>query len=247
MTRFSYNSYLELLKRTLTGMVYEDPAIPVPWRQDYSFNLSERLSGRDWPLNAHTMIGYKRLNNLQSCIETVISDNVPGDLIETGVWRGGACIFMRGVLHALNVADRIVWVADSFDGFPKPERFDDKALASQPAQAHLAVPMSDVRHNFKLYGLLDQQVRFIPGWFSNTLPGPVKQLSLLRLDSDLYESTMDAITALYPLLSPGGFCIVDDWNVPMCRKAVWDYIKRHVINVQFTDIDGHSIYWRKDA
>jgi hypothetical protein len=245
---FNIDMYLELLKRTLTGMIYEDPAIPVRWRPLNTFNLSERLRGRDWPLNAHTMIGYKRLENIQNCMEMIIADGIPGDVIETGVWRGGACIFMRGVLSAHHITNRVVWVADSFDGFPPfAKRADDNELLAQPEQSHLAVPMQDVRHNFQLYGLMDKQVKFIPGWFSQTLPGPVKRLSLLRLDGDLYESTMDALTALYPLLEPGGFCIIDDWNVPMCRKAVWDYLKLHVIDVQFTDIDGHSIYWRKDA
>ncbi len=248
MIPFSDNLYLDLLKRTLTGMIYEDPAIHVPWRPLNTYDEKARTAGRDWPLNALTMVGFKRLENIQDCMETIIADGIPGDVIETGVWRGGACIFMRGVLRAFNIIDRIVWVADSFDGFPPfAERADDNALLAQPEQAHLAVPMQDVRHNFNLYGLLDRQVRFIPGWFSQTLPGPVKRLSLLRLDGDLYESTMDSLNALYPLLEPGGFCIIDDWNVPMCRKAVWDYLKMHVIDVQFTDIDGHSMYWRKDA
>jgi hypothetical protein len=244
---FNIDMYLDLLKRTLTGMIYEDPAIPVSWRALNTYNERARQRGRDWPLNAHTMIGLKRLENIQDCMEMIIAEDIPGDVIETGVWRGGACIFMRGVLRAHHVPNRIVWVADSFDGFPKPERDDDKALASQPEQAHLAVPMSDVAHNFDLYGLMDRQVIFLPGWFSESLPGPVKRLAVLRLDCDLYNSTMDAITPLYPLLSPGGFCIVDDWNVPMCREAVCEYRDSNGITEPLINIDGHSVYWRKDA
>lgn len=239
--------YLDLLKRTLTGAVYEDPAIPVRWRPQSYYSEQVRAIGRDWPLNAHTMIGIKRLENLQYCIETVIDEEIPGDFIETGVWRGGACIFMRGILRAYGVTDRAVWVADSFDGFPAPTRNDDEMLASQPEQSHLAVPQADVAHNFDLYGLLDNRVQFLPGWFSQTLPGPVDQLAVLRLDCDLYESTMDAIVPLYPLLSPGGFCIVDDWNVPMCREAMNEYRDVHGITEPIIDIDGHSVYWRKHA
>jgi hypothetical protein len=102
-------------------------------------------------------------------------------------------------------------------------------------------------YNFRRYGLLDGRVRFLPGWFSDTLPGPVKQLAVLRLDSDLYASTMDSISPLYPLLSPGGFCIVDDWNVPMCREAVCEYRDSHRITEPLHDIDGHSVYWRKEG
>src|SRR2546423_11221668 len=82
---------------------------------------AEREEGRNWPSYADTMIGLKRLDNLQSCIESVLADGVPGDLIETGVWRGGACIFMRGVLRAPGVGDRRVYVAGSFQGLPPPD------------------------------------------------------------------------------------------------------------------------------
>jgi len=247
MIPFSANPYLDLLKRTLTGMVYEDPPIATPWRPITTYDKQARIGGRDWPLHAHTMVGLKRLDNLQECMETVIVDRIPGDFIETGIWRGGTCIFMRGVLHSFSITNRIVWCADSFQGFPAPERDDDIALATQPEQGHLVVELDEVIHNFKLYGLYDNRVQFIPGWFSKSLPGPVDRLAVLRLDGDLYQSTMDALTALYPLLSPGGFCIVDDWNVPMCKKAVHEYLVRNEIYQEFTDIDGHSVYWRKDA
>lgn len=247
MIPFSYNLYLDLLKRTLTGMIFEDPAIPVSWRPISEYNEKSRYVGRDWPLNALTMVGFKRLDSLQECMETVIADGIQGDFIETGVWRGGTCIFMRGVLRAYGIIDRMVWVADSFAGFPAPERDDDIALATQPEQGHLAVSMTDVEHNFYLYGLMDWQVRFLPGWFSQTLPGPIKRLAVLRLDSDLYDSTMDSLVPLYPLLETGGFCIVDDWNVPMCREAVCEYRDINGITEPLIDIDGHSVYWRKDA
>ncbi len=78
------------------------------------------LEGTRQPYLAHSMIGLKRLNNFQFCIEQTIQDEVPGDIIETGVWRGGACILARGVLKAYGVKDRKVWVADSFQGLPAP-------------------------------------------------------------------------------------------------------------------------------
>jgi hypothetical protein len=239
--------YLDLLKRTLTGMIYEDPSIPVSWRPQQYYDEQVRQNGRDWPLNAHTMIGLKRLDNLQYCMTTAISEGIQGDFIETGVWRGGACIFMCGVLRSYGITDRIIWAADSFDGFPDVTRPDDMALTSQKEQAYLAISLADVMHNFELYRLLDGQVRFLPGWFSKTLPGPVKKLAVLRIDCDLYESTMDVLNPLYPLLEPGGFCIIDDWNVPMCRQAVNEYREERCIYESIIDIDGHSVYWRKDA
>ena len=67
------------------------------------------------------MIGLKRLDNLERCVVRVLTDGVPGELVETGVWRGGATIFMRGVLKAYGVKDRTVWAADSFEGLPRPD------------------------------------------------------------------------------------------------------------------------------
>jgi len=243
---FSSNPYLDLLKRTVTGMIYEDPPIPLPWRPATNYIPTRRVSGRDWPSQAHTMVGIRRLDNLQACIETVIADGIDGDLIETGVWRGGACIFMRGMLHAYNIINRTVWVADSFAGFPAYlEHEGDRHLAFQPEQRNLAVSQDEVKRNFNRYGLLDDQVQFLPGWFADTLPGPVRNLAVLRLDSDLYASTMDSITPLYPLLQPGGFCIVDDWNVPTCREGICEYRDSRGIAEPIVDIDGHGVYWRK--
>jgi O-methyltransferase len=211
--------------------------------------LNERFDGRVWPEFAHTMIGLPRLNNLQFCVEQVIKDGVPGDLIETGVWRGGACILMRGVLAAYEVHDRVVWAADSFEGLPKPN--SEKAPKDRGDRHHtyreLVVGLDAVKRNFEAYGLLDEQVRFLKGWFKDTLPGaPIKEISVCRLDGDMYESTMDALEVLYPKLSVGGYLIVDDYGaVPGCKAAVDDYRKEHKIGDIIQDIDGWGVYWRK--
>ena len=211
-----------------------------------------RLEGRDWPGTAHTMIGLARLDNIQQCAQRVLEDGVPGDFIETGVWRGGACIFMRAILKAHGVTDRSVWVADSFAGVPAPS--PDKYPADVPTEFYsqffaadeLAVSMEQVQDHFSRYGLLDGQVRFLKGWFSETLASaPIESLAVARLDGDLYESTMDALVALYPKLSPGGFLIIDDYYLPNCGKAVHDYRNQHGIADEIIPIDWASIYWRK--
>jgi hypothetical protein len=243
--------YLDLLKRTLCGAVYEDPHILTDWDQDPEYSLDKRVNGLDWPQHAPTMIGLARLDHLQQCVETVLADNVPGDLLEAGVWRGGACILMRAILQACGVIDRHVWVADSFQGFPE-DAFTVEGYGHD--QAHLAVTLGQVMHNFDLYGLLDDQVRFLPGWFGDTLASaPVGQLAVLRLDGDLHSSTTDALTYLYPKLSPGGFVIVDDWILPNCRKAVEEYRDRHGITEPVTPVPGSkrselhdiAVFWRK--
>ena len=177
---------------------------------------------------------------------------MPGDFIETGVWRGGACIFMRAILKAYGVTDRSVWVADSFAGVPAPS--PDKYPADVPTEFYsqfftaneLAVSMEQVQDHFSRYGLLDGQVRFLKGWFSETLASaPIESLAVARLDGDLYESTMDALVALYPKLSRGGFVIIDDYYLPNCGKAVQDFRNQHGITDEIIPIDWASVYWRR--
>lgn len=214
-------------------------------------NVSGRTAGIDWPMSAETMIGLKRLDNIQFCIEQIIANGVKGDLIEAGVWRGGAVIFMRAVLKAYGITDRIVWAADSFEGLPKP---DESKYVHDKGDTHhlygiLNVSLEEVKYNFKKYDLLDEQVKFIKGWFRNSLPNaPIESLALLRLDGDMYESTMDALVNLYPKLSIGGYVIVDDFNtVKACRIAVEDFRTKHRIKDDIIPIDSESIYWKKSG
>ena len=226
--------YLDLIKRSLTGRLSDEGEL-------------RRL---DRPTSARTMIGRERLDNLQFCVERALDDRVPGDLIETGVWRGGSTIFMRAILKARDVTDRRVWVADSFEGLPPPdpEKFPEDDGDVLYTKKILSVSLEEVKNNFRRYGLLDGQVEFLKGWFRDTLPdAPVEKLAVARLDGDMYESTIDALVNLYPKLSPGGFLIVDDYGgIEACRKAVHDYRDRHGIKEEIIRIDWNGVYWRRD-
>jgi O-methyltransferase len=204
-----------------------------------------RAQGRDWPLYAQTMIGLERMRSVRRCVETVLRDDVPGDLIEAGVWRGGVGILMRGILKAYGVDDRQVWVADSFRGLPPPDPDRDRGVESHELE-WLAVPLEEVRENFDRYGLLDERVRFVEGWFRDTLPALRDvRWSVVRIDSDLYESTMDALVNLYDGLSPGGFLIIDDFFLDACREAVEDFRRDRGIEDPIERIDWTGVYWRK--
>lgn len=263
--------YLDLLRRTLTrfGMVERMPSqwsigrrlllkgfnTLHPMRNNTGmrtspFGLGARDLGLDCPAEAETMIGMQRLTSLQHCVETVLTDDIPGDLVECGVWRGGACILMRAVLAAYGDETRNVWLADSFEGLPPGdgENFKaDKGVRLDRFAFVLAVPEAEVRANFERYGLLDERVRFLPGWFKDTLhDAPIDRIAVLRLDGDLYESTIQALDGLYPRLSPGGFCIIDDYNaMEPCRQAVTDYRAKHGVTAEIVDIDGSGVLWRK--
>lgn len=208
-----------------------------------------REEGRDWPASAETMVGLRRLSSLRQCVTTVVREGVPGDLLEAGTWRGGSAILMRAVLRALGDPDRTVWVADSFQGVPPPDPDRYPADRGDTFWTHdeLAVPVEQVRANFAKYGLLDARVRFLEGWFKDTLPGaPVERLAVLRVDGDLYESTLDTLRPLEPKVSPGGFVIVDDYGcVPGCKQAVDEYRAEHGITEPLQEIDWTGVLWRK--
>ncbi len=274
--------YLDLLKKCLTRYAFPEkyrspsPTQPVRRRafavirallaarnlelvRPVRFDPDQREQGEDWPPpEAETMIGLRRLDNLELCITDVLRRHVPGDLIETGVWRGGATIFMRAVLKAYDDRQRVVWAADSFQGLPEPDpdrlprsrrdpsyrKFWNRIRADT---AWIAIPLEEVKANFARYGLLDSQVQFLVGWFHETLPrAPIDRLAILRLDGDMYESTMDALTHLYPKLSVGGYTIIDDYGqIRACRMAVDDFRARHGIDEELWPIDRTSVFWQR--
>lgn len=239
--------YLDLMQSCLTGTIYEDAPFAVLGQKEYDPQLREY--GWDWPSKAHTMIGLKRLSNLRTLTERVIRNRVAGDLLETGVWRGGACIMMRAVLEAYSVKNRRVWLADSFEGLPVPNPGLYPADEGEKFHEYreLSVSIEQVKHNFEKFGLLDGQVIFLKGWFKDTLPtAPIERLAVLRLDGDLYESTILPLEVLYDRVSVGGFVIVDDFHVVEgCRKAIHDFLVVRNIAPQLVEIDGVGVYWQK--
>jgi O-methyltransferase len=237
--------YLDLLVKTLTNVIYGDPSIH-PGQSGFDNKL--RNVGGDWPSLAHTMVGVARLTNLKQLTQRTIDERVPGDYIETGVWRGGCCILMRAVLEANQIRDRRVYIADSFAGLPppKPDQYPVDAGDLLHTQHELAIPIEQVRANFSAYGLLDDQLIFIPGFFQDTLPtldaGP---FALIRLDGDMYESTIVALNSLYPRLSRGGFVIIDDYALRGCNAAVDDFRREHGITSTINAVDWTGVWWQK--
>jgi hypothetical protein len=298
--------YIDLMKRAVSNILYEDKPV---WRIDDArmqfggdFNLNDRLIGRDMPTEAHTMVGLKRLDHLQMCVETVLSDAVPGDFVEAGVLRGGASIFMRAVLKAHGVTDRKIIACDTFvaptplpTGFlfrlglrvvswmsrvpsrrwqrqlflalqkirgdqrrfpmvtdPSDQLIDGAmAVIRNPRLLRVSVDrtsLNAVRSHFARYGLLDSQVVFLQGFFSDTLPAvPIERVALLRLDGDTYESTRDVLVAMYPKLQPHGYCVIDDYALTDCRRAVDEYRAEHGIRDEILPIDRDAAYWRKST
>ncbi len=189
-----------------------------------------------FPVLAHTMVSDARLLNIKNACETVDREGIPGDAVEAGVWRGGASIFMRACLDK----KRKVYLCDSFEGLP----FDP----DEPEYVQidfLKVSVDEVKNNFEKYDQLEN-VEFVKGWFSDTLHRlPAREFSIIRLDGDMYSSTMDALNALYAKLSAGGFCIIDDYSLPPCAKAVDEFRQKHQVTAPIIPIDKDAVYWRK--
>lgn len=269
--------YLSLLKEALMGTIYRDPPVD-PWNgivkndkgevvkwgrapgvlsiEAGPYNETMRVKGLDWPATAHTMIGRQRLGELERACMEVLRDGVPGDFVETGVWRGGACIFMAGLLRAMQSPDdvlRRVFVCDSFEGLPPPnvQKYPyDKNDIHYMVAPLLAVSVDQVQDNFRRYGLLDERIVFVKGWFKDTLPDlDTNHIALLRLDGDMYESTWDALTALYSRVSPGGCVVVDDYNaVRGCQKAVHAFLDQIGLSPSVLEVfDNGGAHWRKSA
>jgi hypothetical protein len=222
---------------------------PVYSREVPAEEISLRTIGADWPLSALTMVGLTRLDDLQSCVERIVRDRIEGDLIEAGAWRGGASILMRATLDSLGATDRTVWVADSFRGLPPPsESFPEDRDIDLSWLDYLAVPQEEVRRNFERFGL-EAGVRFVEGFFEQTLPGLANQTwSLLRLDGDTYEATWIGMESLYPGLSDGGYVVIDDYQlISECRRAVDDYRSEAGIDEPLEMIDDQAARWRRES
>ncbi len=264
--------YLDLLKRTLTRAQTTDRYLRRTLRnedrwQRYFFASLGHLLGPKYEIverapaelagylggggvhlerrqqDAETMVGTLQLDNVQYCVTDALKHQVPGDLMECGVWRGGVTIFMRSILQAYGDKERRVWAADSFEGMPRPTYRPD--LAWGPP-GEMAASLEEVRENFARYGLLDSRVNFLKGYFNKTLPtAPIGKLAVLRADADLYDSQKDVLTNLYPKLSLGGYMIVDDYDVQGCKHAIDEYRSQHQITEPIIHIDTEGIFWQK--
>lgn len=274
MTNTIAPEYIGLLKRVLTASIYDESAwrlVEGPRMtergivanlkravirilkkrgirivREVKFSQEKRDRGLDWPMFGFTMVGTKRLENLQNCVDRILSGNIPGDFVETGVWRGGSCIFVKALFNHYGV-DRLVWCCDSFEGMPEPRGKDlQTSDGDYRGISYLAASQEQVVENFERFGLLDEKVKFIKGWFNQSLPeAPIDKIAILRLDGDHYSSTTDALKALYHKVSPGGFIIIDDYKTwEGCRLAVSDFRSEHRITNPIEDIDGSAVFWR---
>lgn len=191
------------------------------------------------------MVGLKRLDNLEMLLRRLEAHKVTCDLIECGVWRGGVSLFMRGLLKAHGITNRTVHLVDSFDGLPKASTDYDED--TWRISKYLKIPLPIVQGAFERYGLLDSQVQFHKSLFRESLPAfrtaSTSCIALLRMDGDMYESTIDILYNLVDLMSLGACIVVDDKTIPFRQRAVKDFWDTHAIAPTIHAIDAASIYF----
>lgn len=189
-----------------------------------------------------TMTGRPRTYALLDAVRRIVEGRVPGALVECGVWRGGSVLAMLLKLRELGVADRDVYLYDTFEGMTAPTGADTSAYeppalstwrraaaAGERAWSQLFDPgvfsEQQVRELLAASGYPMARLHFVRGPVESTLPGRApERIALLRLDTDWYESTRHELEHLYPRLAPGGVLIVDDYgHWDGCRRAVDEY------------------------
>jgi O-methyltransferase len=235
----------ELKQKYLTGKTTSE--------ENLSILNTHYINRSEWPSkhDAETMIGHTCLDNIEFLIDEVVANKIFGNFIETGVWGGGACIYAKKLFDSLG-ENRKVYVADSFAGLPKPEmdRYPQDAGDNHHTYDPLRISLEEVKNNFLKYNCLDDNVIFLKGWFKDTLPTLTsdEKFCIIRLDGDMYSSTMDALVHLYPKLQIGGYCIIDDYALKGCAAAVHDYVNANNIKVHAYAIPGagaNAIFWKK--
>lgn len=186
-----------------------------------------------------TMTSNSSLISLIDSVEYIVNNKIPGSFVECGVWRGGSMMAVAKTLMSMNSDDKDLYLFDTFTGMTKPSKFDvgigteekaseifEKEKTGDDTSNWIRASIEEVKKTFKKVGYDEKKLHFIEGKVEETIPkNTPSEISLLRLDTDWYESTKHELIHLFPKLSKGGIIIIDDYDDwEGCRKAVDEYI-----------------------
>jgi O-methyltransferase len=194
----------------------------------------------------YSMAGPNEINQIYDLMKDIDKKNIPGDLIESGVWKGGMSIWMKAILNNSKHKQRKLYLFDTFSHFPNAHQGKDKEI--DPVTQilfHNPPSIDDVKNNFKKFNLLDKNVIFVQGDLLKTVPRtPIDNIAILRLDADYYEPTMVVLENYYFKISKGGYVIIDDYNNEYldCRTAVDDFRNKNGISNPILQSNG-AVYW----
>ena len=199
----------------------------------------------------HTLTGPERVNALVESVKYVVANEIEGDFVECGVWKGGSAMAMALALNELNDETREIYLYDTFSGMTSPTGVDisyvgefatkkfSRTKTSAESSNWALSPLEEVTQNVMSTGYPLEKFHFIKGMVENTIPENIPgKIALLRLDTDWYKSTKHELTHLFPLLSQNGVLIVDDYgHWKGCRKAVDEYMQENNICMLLNRID----------
>lgn len=199
------------------------------------------LSSAFKKVRAYSMLQDELLYDLGQKTITALSENVPGDFVECGVWFGGASFLMADLLKQSGIGDRKVWMFDSFEGLPKPKKIDGPLANEYAKQAkhdngwyfdNCYADFNTVADISKKLGV-SRYTNIIKGWFKDTLPKKrkeIRSIAVLRVDGDWYSSTISCLDLLYDKVAKGGYVIIDDYYVfDGCAIAVHEFLGKRKI------------------
>ena len=192
-----------------------------------------------------TLIGPEGLDNIATLITRTKLAKTPGVFIEAGVWRGGACIFARALMDYLEMKEP-VYVCYSFQGLPITMDSND-VKETHFFIPELSVSLDTVKENFGYFPLRGE-VKYVEGLFKDTMPklkGEIEAISVLRIDADMYEGTMQVLENLYDKVSVNGFVIIDDYCIGQAKKAIDDFREMYNIKNQIIKVNNCIHYWQK--
>lgn len=211
----------------------------------WGFPNEERLKETIRLINNYSMLPYQGLMSDAMFTSHCDEMGIDGCIVETGCWRGGSAAMMAAANMISGQKLREMFLFDSFEGLPFPDRSKDAPLEKawfrggvlpemegrdgelSPSNALQGATVEDVRHIVnEVIGFPAELTHVMPGWFQDTVPGFAAEgrpIAILRLDGDLYHSTMVPLRELYPLVVSGGFIVVDDWGYPGPTQAVQEY------------------------
>jgi O-methyltransferase len=238
------DAYIDLIKRAITNYHYLGGDVSFEQFRCVTHYDLEQSSWKIDPLaRPITLLSKGQLDLVEQSVLSLEERAVPGDFMEAGIWRGGVIILLQAMIRAHGLTGRRVFAADSFAGIPKNVRAlnDPVDLWSD----RWVAPLDEVARNIERFGLLDDGIVFVPGFFSDTLKTLAgERFALIRLDSDSYDSVETSLDHLYPLVSQGGIVIIDDWHLPGCKMAVLNYRAQYGITDEVVEQEANA-YWVK--
>jgi O-methyltransferase len=199
-----------------------------------------------------TMVKNENLKLLYDLVDNAHRTQVHGDIVECGVWNGGSAAIMgvAGMDVGLQKDLRTIWLFDSFQGLPRPGEKDGAREKDYYFTGWNTGSVRLVNEIFKKIGYPNEKIRVVPGWFNETIAcAPIKDVAILHIDADWYESVKIVLDMLYDRVVPGGFVVLDDYGLwPGCRRAVLDYFSEHDISETIVrGIGKQGAYFQKPS